>query len=114
MFTTIAEIKRANREAGFYFFSPSAMRFFGSRVLPTVYGGRYFVTSEQPPHGPRAYAVRRIGADGDVTTIGRTCQHPTARRAKGAARLAAMLGDGPGPWLPRGELMCMPTTGDDP
>ena len=59
----ISDIKRANREAGRFWFSPATLRFFESRILPSVYegpGGIYFITSEQGPHGPRAYTVRRF------------------------------------------------------
>lgn len=65
----IDEIKQANRAAGFKFFTPGAMQFFRSRVHDTVYGGRYFVTSERDPDGnPRRYTVRKCDTDGDVGT----------------------------------------------
>jgi len=89
MFRNIADIKCANRVYGRYFFEPDTMRFFGSRVLDEVYGGRYYVTSEKPPYGPRAYTVRRAGSEGEITTIGKVCQYATAAQAKGAARIAA-------------------------
>ena len=52
----------------------SCMRFFRSRIASqTVYGGRYFITSEQfeDSRGNRAarlYTVREITDDGDVRT----------------------------------------------
>ena len=69
MFNTISEIKNANAAHGQKFFSPGAMRFFGCRVLPVVYGGRYFVTSEQYPGCPRLYSVCRASDTGQVDTM---------------------------------------------
>lgn len=66
----IDEIKEANENAGRYFFSPDTMRFFESEIDEEVFqgaGGIYFCTSEQPPHGPRVFKVRRFNPDnGDV------------------------------------------------
>jgi hypothetical protein len=78
---TIADIRAANKAAGFYFFSPKTMKAFASKVDRTAYagpGGVYFVTSEQftPSTGrpdPRKYTVRRFNREsGDVTTVSGT------------------------------------------
>jgi hypothetical protein len=83
---TIEEIKRANAEAGQFFFEASTMRFFDSRVSRKVYGS-YFVTSERGPSGTRRYSVRKALADGSIDTIGEFNQ-----MSRGAAhRLAARL-----------------------
>jgi hypothetical protein len=68
-FKNIDEIKQANREAGKFFFSPDTMRFFDSHILTGVIGGRFFITSEQPPEGPRRYSVRVAWEDGGVSTM---------------------------------------------
>lgn len=90
----IDEIKAANEDTGGHFFDASTMRFFRSRVLEGVYGGRLFVTSEKSPFGPREYSIRAILDSGDVVTVpdGRRA---TARAAKVAA--AAMVPDDCGP-----------------
>lgn len=47
-----------------------AMRFFGTRAGEQVYqgtGGVYFVTSEQPPHGPRKCSVRQFDPESNST-----------------------------------------------
>jgi CMP-N-acetylneuraminic acid synthetase len=76
---TIDDIKRRNRDAGYHYFAPDTMRFFRSRVLPTVYqgpGGIYFVTSEQfvgsnNVASPRRYTVRRFDTDtANIDTVG--------------------------------------------
>ena len=54
-----------------HFFDTDTMRFFKSRI--GAVGKKeniwFFVTSEKPPYGDRAYCVRRMGLDGDITTI---------------------------------------------
>ena len=72
---TIQDIRTANQRAGRFFFSPDTMRFFKSRVLPTVFegvGGIYFVTSEQfvgsEGAQPRRYTVRRVESSGEINT----------------------------------------------
>jgi len=90
-YTDVDQIKAANARAGRHFFEASTMRFFRSRVLEGVYGGRYFVTSEKPPHGPRAYTIREADPEGNVRTAEgcELCQFETASRAKAAARRMA-------------------------
>ena len=62
----IEVVKRADRNAGRYFFEASTMRFFNSRAPQTAWkvGDKaYFVTSEQfkpaeGPPAPRLYTIR--------------------------------------------------------
>lgn len=75
-FTTVEEIEAANNRAGHTFFAPSAMAFFNSQILPTVYGGYFFITSEAPPkenddaEDPiRTYSVRAAHDDGRITSV---------------------------------------------
>jgi hypothetical protein len=82
-YRSIAAIKAANRAAGHFFFSADTMKFFKSKVYPTVYGGRYFVTSEQPPHGDREYQVRWADDRGHIQA-GLT--FPSLGEAKAEAR----------------------------
>jgi hypothetical protein len=70
-----------------YWFSPDTMRFFGTRIGKVVQVGQVwlFITSEKPPHGPRAYSVRRMTETGDISTVGEFCvmtrgQAPAALR----------------------------------
>ncbi len=68
---TIDQIREADQRAGRYFFSVDTMRFFSSRILPTVYegpGGIYFITSEQfrgsdGISAPRKYTIRQFTPD---------------------------------------------------
>lgn len=88
---SIDAIMRANRESGSHYFDADTMRFFGSRVLDTVYGGRFFVTSERTGfdhNSPRAYTVREFMPDGSIETVGEFNAYATSGAAKTAARLA--------------------------
>jgi hypothetical protein len=96
-YTTIAEIKRANREYSEqndreYWFGKGATRFFGTRVHLQVYGGRWFITSEgltgsQDPN--RGFCVRRIEDDGRIRTEGMMNDCPDLETAIRKARALA-------------------------
>lgn len=90
MFNT-DEIQRAARETGSHFFDADTMRFFASRVLSGVYGGRFFVTSEKTGFDStaRAYTVREFMPDGSIETVGEFNDYATSAQARGAAQRAA-------------------------
>lgn len=93
-FRTISAIREANRAAGFHFFDPSSMRFFDSRVLAGVIGGKYFVTSERFTYSdgtaePRRYTVRSIDNAGRIDTVGDFQEWSTPGAARAAAFVAA-------------------------
>ena len=69
-----------------HFFDADTKRFFRSRIGETVYGGRYFITSEQfDSRSPRLYTVREVSADGqNITTVGDFQQHATRAQALAA------------------------------
>lgn len=99
-FADIDALKATATANGSHFFDRDTMRFFGSRILPTLYGpvGDIFVTSEKQPdfygHSagtlytfPRLYTVRRyIGTGREVETLGDFQGHETRRAAERAAR----------------------------
>lgn len=61
---TIADIRAANKAAGFHFFDRDSMQAFSSRIESSAYSGPkgiYFVTSEQVGEiFPRLYSIRRF------------------------------------------------------
>lgn len=74
-FYDMDDVRRANARRGHHFFESSTLRFFRSRIGTELYGGRYFVTSEQfaPSSGrpaARRYTVREVLPDGSVETVG--------------------------------------------
>jgi hypothetical protein len=88
---TIEQITARNRETGHHFFDADTLRFFRSRINARVYhahatGVAYFVTSEQAPHSPRRYTLRRFDqATGEVETVGEFLQYATRSAAHNAA-----------------------------
>ena len=96
-FTSIEHVMAANRNLGHYFFERDTMRFFQTRIGSTLYGGRYFVTSERDSDyatsvrheaawdGQRRYTVRRANGDGSITTVGEFGQYASSAGANAAA-----------------------------
>lgn len=77
----IEYIKTHNYALGQHFFSEGAMRFFSSRILPAVYGGRYFITSERFDHNtPRYYTIREC-INGHIETVGQFQEYATRGQA---------------------------------
>lgn len=69
-YKTLADVRQANKEIDHHFFDRNTMHFFGTKIESTLYAGRYFITSEQPPHGPRLFTIREAQPDGQVKTVG--------------------------------------------
>ena len=88
---TLAQIKAANKDAGRFFFSRDANRFFNSRFYPGVYqgsGGIYFVHSStfiasSGEKFTRFNLARFNPADGHVTHAE---EYPTLDQARDAAK----------------------------
>jgi hypothetical protein len=94
-YNTTGEMAEDNRLIGHSWFGKDNMRAFGCRVLETVYGGHYFVSSEQhksyyPSYfcEPRKYTVRSC-FNGKIDTVGEFQAYSSARQAQAAAREAA-------------------------
>ena len=90
-YESMAQVRAANAAAGGHWFEPAALRFFGSRISETLYGGRFFVTSEQDRHGgawdgERRYTVREALPGGRIETVGRFGEFGTRREAVAFAR----------------------------
>lgn len=87
-YENIEAIKRHNANSGYYWFSKDTLRFFGSRVLSTIYGRNVFITSEFTNWDKvkRGYTVRSINDNGTINTLSELCEYPTRARAITAAR----------------------------
>lgn len=93
-FTGVGAIERANRDAGFYWFEPDSMSFFGTKIL-RYFGAGVFTTHETDPMGRGAWSIRVAGADGNVTTFGRFHSYARSSTATSTAkRLATLLDEG--------------------
>ena len=87
---TIDMIKANNLLAGQYFFSRDTMRFFKSKVYPTIYGGKYFITRETDPRGRIGYTIREAVDGGkNIKTVGGFHVITELAEAKKAARACA-------------------------
>ena len=63
MFTTINEIVQLSRENGYTFFNKQRQLEHKTRVLPTLYGGKYFIT-ESIHKGRQFYSIYKALKDG--------------------------------------------------
>jgi len=72
MFETMKDVVAANAAIGNHWFDPATKRFFRSRIGSTLYGGKYFVSSEQfDDDSPRLYTIRCVYPRGSIGTVGR-------------------------------------------
>ena len=86
-YTSINQIISEAEKAGSHFFSKATLRFFSSRILPTIYGGCYFITSERDNYrdsNPRFYTIRKYEGGLRVETVGEFCQYKTKAQAVAA------------------------------
>jgi hypothetical protein len=82
-FRTVAEIRAANAKIGHHWFEKATLKFFNSKIGNTVYGGRYFITSERRELTmPERFTIREALPDGSIITVGEF----QAYRTKEAAR----------------------------
>ncbi len=63
MFETINDIITISRENGHTFFDKERQKEFQTRVLPTLYGGKYFIT-ETVHRGRLLYSIYKAHKDG--------------------------------------------------
>lgn len=71
MFQTMDDVRAANKAIGNHWFDSATKRFFRSRIGSTLYGGKYFVSSEQfDDNSPRLYTIRIARDNGSISTVG--------------------------------------------
>jgi len=76
MYKTIAEVKIANKNKGYFFFSPDTMRFFNSEIESEIIKGKYFITSERMKLSmPKLYTIREAKENGSIDTVGNFQQY---------------------------------------
>ena len=63
MFTSIEEIIQLSRENGYTFFNKERQQQRKTKVLPTLYYGRYLIT-EQVLEGRKFYSIYKVLKDG--------------------------------------------------
>jgi len=90
-YNTLADVRNANRQAGYHFFDADTLRFFRGRIIGQLVAGRYFITSEQfvAPYeapAPRRYTIRYANDDATIDTVGDFQQYATLADARKALR----------------------------
>lgn len=73
-FKTMDDVRHANKDSGFNWFSEDTMKWWKSKVESTLEHGRYFIISENEfasdgRVAARIYAVRHANDDGSIKTI---------------------------------------------
>ena len=81
---SIQDLKELNRKNGGCWFDQDSMRFFGTRICGGIRFGRFFITSEQPPHGSRRWSIRSFGKTGRIDTVGSFCAYLSLAQAEAA------------------------------
>lgn len=83
VFYSIDDIKKANASIGHYFFSVDTMRFFGTRISPTIYHGNVFIINNRnAPSGYPQYKVCKIMPNYHIEYLS---EHHTLASAKKSA-----------------------------
>lgn len=82
------DVEWFSRIVGQHWFTAETKRFFGSRIGSTLYGGRYFVSSEHTGFNRegRAYTIRFVEDDGSIDTPGEFLEYDTRDKAHRQAR----------------------------
>jgi hypothetical protein len=88
------EIENANEAAGFHWFKPDTMRYFGTKV-GRYFGAGVFTTRETDHMGKTAHSIRVADTEGNVATFGEFHSFSHGKTSTAAAqRLAALLDEG--------------------
>lgn len=89
-FASVADVRIANKFAGFYFFSRETMKMFGSKIESALYAGTLFITSEESwGEEDRHYTVRYVVPTGEVLTLEGASQLGSIDEARNIARTVA-------------------------
>ncbi len=88
-YLNLLAVVHANDEAGHHWFDADTMEFFKSRLESDLIDGRYFITSERGPYGPRAFSICMADEDAHIQTVGEFMGYETLT---GAVLAATRLG----------------------
>ncbi len=98
-FASMADLKRANKAAGRYWFSRDTMKFFGTKIHGSIFAGRYFITSEYGSkigkRGDRWFTIRRADDDASINTVGKLGQYASLADARAALQKLAGKSEAP-------------------
>ena len=81
----------ANKAAGGTFFEKRTVLYFKNKVLPTMYGGKYFISYDLTENEGKRFTVRQVLQSGLIKTVGERHAYSSLSAAKDAIR--ELLGD---------------------
>ncbi len=91
-FDTLAEVEAANKASRNHWFDRETTEFFGTKFETNLLVGGFFISSEQPPHGPRQYSVRRVqNEQGHIETLGKFGNWQSKKEAMAAIKTRQKL-----------------------
>lgn len=89
-FDSMAAVRAAFSAAGNPWFSKDSMNWFKCKIESSLIGGRYFITSEEPPYDVRKFSVRKIVRNENgslaIENIGEFWSHETIQSAREALK----------------------------
>lgn len=86
-FKSVEEIKTVSLLSGHHWFSPSTMRFFGSKVYGDLVHGCYFISSEDNyDKTGRQFTLREALPDATINTVGEFGGFATLAQARKALK----------------------------
>lgn len=86
----IDNVVEANKAAGGTFFDNRTICYFKNKVLPTMYGGKYFISYDVTDEGKR-FTVRKVLAGGLIGKVGDL--HAYASKSSALSAIRDLLGD---------------------
>lgn len=75
-----------NKEVGGTFFDRRTVLYFKNKVLPTMYGGKYFISYDMTEDGDKLYTVRKVLASGLIGHEGERGAYASQSEALDAIR----------------------------
>lgn len=82
----IDNVIEANKAAGGTFFEGRTVLYFKNKVLPTMYGGKYFITYNLMEDEGKRYSVRQALSTGLIKLVGERHAYASQAEAKDAIR----------------------------
>ena len=77
-FTTMEQVKQANRARGQHWFDADTLEYWGTEIHGELMAGEFFITSEDNfNRDARFFTIRKVSDTGRISTVGTWQQHPT-------------------------------------
>lgn len=87
----IDRVIEANKAAGGTFFDKRTVLYFKDKVLPTLYGDKYFITYDLTEDEGKLFSVRQVLASGLIKLVNKGYTYESKAAARDAIR--DLMGD---------------------